>query len=82
MNMQTEPARIIGLVTVAIGAGIPLVALSLGWTDQLTEQWQQFLVALVPLLVIYGGFEFTRSRVDSPATVDDKVATALKTPVE
>lgn len=68
MNLETEPARIIGLLTTAIGAGIPLLAVSFGWTDQLTEQWQQFLAALVPIIVIYGGFELTRHRVYSPAT--------------
>ncbi len=76
-SMDTEPARIIGLLTTAIGAGLPLVAISLGWTDALTEQWQQFLAALVPLLVIYGGFEVTRSKVFSPATHREDVDQAL-----
>ena len=77
MNLSTEPARIIGLLTTAIGAGIPIVALSLGWTDQLAETWQQFLVALVPLLIIYGGFELTRGKVYSPKTYDADVNDAL-----
>jgi len=80
MNMETEPARIIGLLTTAIGAGLPLVAISLGWTDALTEQWQQFLVALVPIIIIYGGFEVTRSRVFSPSTYERDVDDALRTP--
>jgi hypothetical protein len=80
MDMQTEPARIIGLITTAIGAGIPLVAVSLGWTDQLAETWQQFLVALVPLFIIYGGFELTRSKVVSPKTYAADVDEALHKP--
>ena len=77
MNMETEPARIIGLITTMIGAGLPLVAISLGWTDALTEQWQKFLVSIVPLIIIYGGFEVTRGKVISPATYKKDVDAAL-----
>lgn len=78
VSMETEPARLIGLLTTAIAAGLPLVAVSLGWTDQLTETWQQFLAAVVPLLVIYGGFEATRRKVISPRTYREDVDKALK----
>ena len=80
MNMDTEPARIIGLLTTLIGAVIPLLAVSLGWTDQLAEQWQKALVALVPIIIIYGGFEVTRRNVVSPATNRTEVDAALHEP--
>jgi type IV secretory pathway VirB2 component (pilin) len=77
MNMDTEPARIIGLLTTLVGAVIPIVAVSLGWTDQLAEQWQQAIVAVIPIVIIYGGFELTRAKVVSPATNRKDVEAAL-----
>lgn len=80
MNMETEPARIIGLLTTLIGTAIPLIAMSLGWTDVEAEMWQKFLVALMTVVVIYGGFEITRGNVWSPASHNREVEDALNEP--
>lgn len=77
VSMDTEPARIIGLLTTLIGTAIPLISMQLGWTANEAELWQNFLVAAVTVVVIYGGFEVTRGRVFSPKTYRDGVDEAL-----
>lgn len=77
ISMDTEPARIIGLLTTLIGTAIPLISMQLGWTANEAELWQNFLVAAVTVVVIYGGFEVTRGRVFSPATHREDVDRAL-----
>jgi hypothetical protein len=66
---RTEPTRIIGFATAA-------VAFAVAFGVQLTTQQQTAILGLVSALLIVLGAEVTRSQVDSPQTVTDKVSGA------
>lgn len=76
MNLQTEPSLIIGAVTALITAGVPLLARTFGWTDDLTADWETFLLAAWTVIAVIVGATLTRSRVFSPATHEADVAAA------
>lgn len=79
MNMQTEPAIIIGAIGAVITAAIPLLARTFGWTEDIAQEWQ----TLLNTLLILGGILLTavviRAKVVSPATYKEDVQTALET---
>jgi hypothetical protein len=73
--MRNEPALIIGALEAAVIAVIGLLAVILGWDDNLKVAAVSAGAAIVAVI----GAVWTRSSVYSPATYDADVNTALYT---
>ena len=73
---KREPIAIIGSIEVALVALVGVFAAVLEWDGEMTTT----VVAAVSAVVIAVGTIWQRMSVDSPATVETKVATALNTP--
>jgi hypothetical protein len=75
--LQREPAVIIGSVVAVANAAVGLIAVILGWDEELTVA----AVAAVNAVLTFLGAVWTRQSVYSPATHGAAVAEALYTPV-
>jgi len=69
MNLQTEPAVIIGAIGGIITALIPLLAKQFGWTDDVATEWKNLLEAVLVFVGFLITAFFIRRGVYSPATV-------------
>ena len=68
MNMQEEPARIIGIITAFVTT---VIALAVAFGVEMSQDQQNAIFAFIPAsyAMIALVVELTRSRVSSPATV-------------
>lgn len=74
--MQREPAIIIGAIATVLNAAVGLIAVILGWDEELTVA----AVAAVNAIITFIGAILIRGRVYSPATHAADVESALMTP--
>lgn len=72
--MRSEPAILIGAAEAAVIAVLGVLAIVLGWDDELAAAVVAAAAAIVALL----GAVWTRSQVYSPATYDADMDAALR----
>ena len=75
INMQTEPIAIFGALEVALIAIIGAVAVAFEWDAEMVVAIGGLVTAAILVMTTF----LQRRKVDSPATVDEKVETALST---
>lgn len=76
MNMNTEPAIIISSVGALISAAVPLLARTFGWTEDLSAEWEIFLLAAWTVISFLVVGWLTRGVVFSPQTYNEDVEAA------